>query len=561
MTDNFDPNTLSDKYVRQYVLDLQSLVQSQAAELQKYRNMVENQAITITDLQQIISELRDEINRLKGEQGRPKIKPNKLPPTELSSDKQRHEPKPHHKSSKLQKIEVNREQTCRLQKEELPKDVRFKGYESVVVQDILFHTDNVCFKREKYYSPSQNKTYLAPLPPGFEGEFGPGVKAWVLDLYFSGGMSEPKILEVLSQAGLVISSGQISNFLTQNQAQFHQESAQVHQAGLESSPWQHLDDTSTRVDGVNQYCHIMCNPLYTSYRTLPHKDRLSVLKVLMGGQTLQYQVDEVAWLYLEAVGLANKWKKRLEQLPQDRTLSEAEINQSFENELKGLGVQQQQWVKEALAVAWYQSQVDYPVVGLLLCDDAPQFHNLVEDLNLCWIHEGRHYKKLVPMLEEHRVLLEEFEGKFWDYYRALLAYKQTPNETLAAQLSDGFEVLFSQKTGYERLDQRIAETHSKKVNLLHVLLHPEIPLHNNPAELGARQRVRKRDVSFGPRSQAGVSAWDTFQTLAETTKKLGINFYRYLHDRLCQTHQIENLAKVIRERAQQLQLGASWARP
>jgi hypothetical protein len=73
--------------------------------------------------------------------------------------------------------------------------------------------------------------------------------------------------------------------------------------------------------------------------------------------------------------------------------------------------------------------------------------------------------------------------------------------------------------------------------------------------------VRKRDVSFGPRSQNGVSAWDTFQTLAETTKKLGINFYRYLHDRLCQAHQIENLAKVIKERAQQLQLGASWAIP
>jgi hypothetical protein len=33
-----------------------------------------------------------------------------------------------------------------------------------------------------------------------------------------------------------------------------------------------------------------------------------------------------------------------------------------------------------------------------------------------------------------------------------------------------------------------------------VLEHPELPLHNNPAELGARQRVRKRHISFGPRS-------------------------------------------------------------
>lgn len=55
-------------------------------------------------------------------------------------------------------------------------------------------------------------------------------------------------------------------------------------------------------------------------------------------------------------------------------------------------------------------------------------------------------------------------------------------------------------TGYEALDQRIAKTKAKKDNLLRVLAHPEIPLHNNPAELGARQRVRKRDISFGPRS-------------------------------------------------------------
>ena len=41
-----------------------------------------------------------------------------------------------------------------------------------------------------------------------------------------------------------------------------------------------------------------------------------------------------------------------------------------------------------------------------------------------------------------------------------------------------------------------------------MLRHPELPLHNNPAELAARRRVRKRDVSFGPRSPTGAAAWD-----------------------------------------------------
>lgn len=544
MLEDFDPNTIADKNLRQLFLYLLNLVETQAAQIKTLQE--ENQA------------LRDEINRLKGEQGRPKIKPN-TPPPDLSSEKERHEPKPYRRGPKQHKIVIEREETCQFDRANLPEDARFKGYQSVVIQDIVFQTSNVRFKREKYYSPGQKKTYLAPLPTGFEGEFGPGVKAWVLDLYFSGGMSEPKILEVLRQAGLIISAGQISNLITEKQDQFHQESAAVGEAGLASSPWQHLDDTSTRVDGVNHYCHILCNPLYTAYRTLSHKDRLSVLQVLIGGRPLQYQLDEVAWLYLQEVGLAKKWQVRLWQLPQGYPMTEAELKQIFERELKGVGEQQQRWIKEALAVGWYQSQQAYPVVQLLLCDDAAQFHLIVEDLSLCWVHENRHYKKLQPVVAYHKTVLDAFERSFWAYYRELKAYQKAPDPTRAVELEQAFEKLFSQKTGYAALDQRLALTLDKKAQLLMVLKHPEIPLHNNPAELGARQRVRKRDVSFGPRSAAGIAAWDTFQTLAATTRKLGINFFHYLHDRLCQAKLIEPLADIITARSIELNLGASWA--
>ena len=91
-----------------------------------------------------------------------------------------------------------------------------------------------------------------------------------------------------------------------------------------------------------------------------------------------------------------------------------------------------------------------------------------------------------------------------------------------------------------------------------VLAHPEIPLHNNPAELGARARVRKRDVSFGPRTHEGAKAWDTFMTLAETATKLGVSFYHYIHDRVSGIYQIPALADTIEERAKTLNLGASW---
>ena len=68
----------------------------------------------------------------------------------------------------------------------LPPDAVFKGYEDVVVQDVLFRTDNVLFQKEKFYSPSQHTTYLASLPPGYRGQFGPGIKSLALVFYLWG---------------------------------------------------------------------------------------------------------------------------------------------------------------------------------------------------------------------------------------------------------------------------------------------------------------------------------------------------------------------------------------
>lgn len=65
----------------------------------------------------------------------------------------------------------------------LPKDAKFKGYKDVVVQDILLRTDKVRFYKKKYYTASTGKTYLAKLPRGYEGQFGPGIKALTLAFY------------------------------------------------------------------------------------------------------------------------------------------------------------------------------------------------------------------------------------------------------------------------------------------------------------------------------------------------------------------------------------------
>jgi hypothetical protein len=148
---------------------------------------------------------------------------------------------------------------------------------------------------------------------------------------------------------------------------------------------------------------------------------------------------------------------------------------------------------------------------------------------------------------------------FNNFYAELLAYRDGPSPSERVRLAAAFDTLFATTTDYWALNDRIAKTRAKKAALLLVLDHPEIPLHNNPAELGARQRVRKRDVSFGPRTAEGAKAWDTFMSLADTTRKLGVSFYHYIHDRIRGADQIPALADLIDEQAQERNLGASWA--
>lgn len=318
----------------------------------------------------------------------------------------------------------------------------------------------------------------------------------------------------------MISEGQVSNLLIKDKDSWHAEKDAVYLAGLQSSSWQHVDDTATRVNGENQHCHIICNPLYSTYFTRPRKDRLTVI-------VPQWAQAEIAhWL-------------------QNTVLTYPELEDLVQTHLGRLNDQQQARVFEAASLTAYHSQTTTPVVPLLISDDAPQFRYITAEHSLCWVHEGRHYKKLMPVVDYHRQLLDDFLKQFWTFYRKLQAYRSQPSDEQAAVLDQAFEALFSTVTGYNDLDKRIAKSKTKKARLLKVLKYPEIPLHNNPAELGARRRVRKRDISFGPRTQVGCAAWDTFMTLVATAKKLGVSFYDYVFDRVAEVHALPSLAEII----------------
>lgn len=536
-------SAIADPAARAVIAQLLAIIEAQHAELVRLR--AEKQ------------QLRDENARLKGGSPRPDIRPPPpSPPINRSSEAERHTPKPHRKGRKAQQIIPTRTQACRLDPATLPPDAQRRDTTVTVVQDLRLALDIVAFERETWYAPSTGRTYTAPLPPGYAGPFGPHIRSFATVLAHVTLVSEPPIHQLFTTAGIQVSAGTIHAWVTHVPAALHTERDAVVAAGLASSPWQQIDDTPTPVNGRQHTCHVLGNPLYTAYRTHPSKNRLAVLTTLLNGQALTFRLNDDACLLLRVAGVSPTLVAELRQaLPWDVALRAEELALV----LPRMGQQTRQRVLDQLAIAAYHAQRAVPIVRLLLCDDAPQFHQIVDDLALCWIHEGRHLALLTPIVPRHQRLLRRVRKHFWAYYHALVAYRARPDPQERSRLEQSFTRLVMQRTGYGDLDARLALLASKRESLLHVLEHPELPLHNNAMELGARRRVRKRDISFGPRSEAGVRAWDTCMTLVATAQKLGVNVIAYFHDRISGVMQLPALADVLTERARTADLGASWS--
>ena len=550
-----DPASIADERLRAAVVALLNVVATLTAEWREARAEIER--------------LRDENNRLKGEQGKPDVQPNTARPaaTDHSSERERHTPKPWSKGRKIALLAVDREEVCTVDPATLPPDAVCKGDDDVIVQDLILRTDTIRFRKETFYAASTGKRYRASLPPGYGGQFGPELRSLVLALYYAGLMSEPKILDLVRSLGIQLSAGGVSNLVIQEQDVFHAEKAALYRAGLSRRPWQHLDDTSTRVAGQSQVCHIVCTPLVTASFTLPGKERLSVIAVLRDRQPRAFRLNAEAVTYLARTQLAATTLRVLAPVVEERDLDDAGLGALLATHRPTRGPQAQQWIRDATAVAAYHAMLGFPVLQLLLCDDAPQFKGVTEDLSLCWSHAGRHFKKRTPFVPAPQVLLAAFQTRFWSYYCELLAYQVQPTPTEAERLAAAFDALFTTTTGDQALDDRIAATRAHKAGLLLLLQHPAhapaslqpaLPLHNNPAERGARPRVRTRDVRFGPQTETGRYCWDTFGSLVETVKKLGVSVHAYFADRVRQTGIVPRLDARITQQAAVLNLGASW---
>jgi hypothetical protein len=479
----------------------------------------------VTEQERLIGELRDEIARLKGLNGRPRIKPSGMEPGSA--------PQPSGKRSKRRrrgKIVPRVAILDRVIKAEVPPGSRFKGYRSYVVQDVVLRAEAVRYRRERWITP-EGTMVLAPLPAGVVGHFGPELRRFVLAQHHQGQVTVPRLVAQLRGIGVSISKRQVMRLLITGQDAFLTENREVLRAGLQTARWVTVDDTGARHAGKNGFCTQIGNDDFAWFGTRASKSRLNFLDLLRAGHT-DYVVSQAGLDYMRGRALAGPVIDQLATHRQTQFADQA----AWQTHLDRLGISALRVTPDPVCIAtegalWGSLQAH----GLLremviVSDDAGQFD--IGRHALCWVHAERLVHKLDTFTDLHRAAQQRMRALIWRFYDDLKAYRTEPTARRRGELRARFDRIFRRRTGFVTLDRLLMRLHANKPELLMVLDRPEIPLHTNGSERDIRLHVTKRKVSGGTRSAAGRDCRDAFLGLMRTTAKLSIAFWDYLGDRL-----------------------------
>jgi hypothetical protein len=115
------------------------------------------------------AELREEIARLKGLKGRPKLKPSGMDKA-AEAGAAKGGRKKGRRGAKRAKLSIN--ETRIGKPDNPPAGARFKGYEDFIVQDIVIKPWTVLYRRERWRLPS-GETVVTALPQSVTSHFGP----------------------------------------------------------------------------------------------------------------------------------------------------------------------------------------------------------------------------------------------------------------------------------------------------------------------------------------------------------------------------------------------------
>lgn len=494
---------------------------------------------TITILKDEIQLLKDEIARLKGLKPKPQIKPSKIDkpePKPKSSDSKRPGSE---KRSKTAQIEIH--ETKIIPPEIIPEGSIFKGHQDFTVQDIIFRSHNVLYKLERWETPD-GRSIVGRLPAELSGShYGVDLQGFIIYQYYHGHVTQPLLLEHLHEIGIDISPGQLNNILIEDKESYHQEKEDILEAGLEVSSYFQTDDTTARHNGKNGVCTYIGNDLFAYYASTDSKSRINFLQLLRCGYT-DYVINMDALIYMGSQGLA---KFQLDKLIALLPSTFDDLDQ-WNAKLNELGIISQRHVQIATEGALLGSAIEHGLSRdmVIISDDAGQFNIL--NHALCWVHGERTIQKLVGYRDKDIEAIETVRDQVWKLYADLKNYKEAPDEQKRAGIDSRFDEIFTQKTCFASLNETLKRTYQNKSELLLVLKHPDIPLHNNLSERDIREYVKKRKISGSTRSSRGRECRDTFTSIKKTCRKHGISFWEYIKDRVASLNVIPRLPEIIR---------------
>ena len=423
----------------------------------------------------------------------------------------------------VSKLSIDRTETLSV---DAPAGSRHKGFEDIIVQDLVLKAETTRYRRERWETPDGQRL-IALLPAGIVGGCGPHLHRLVLMLHFQGQMTCERIVALLTGLGLAISKRQVVRLLTAKLEDFRAEDEAVLRAGLAGAPFVTVDDTGARHAGKGCFTTHIGSDRFAAFRTGPGKSRLAFLGRLLGGAA-RYVINAAAIAYMRGADLP---QDVIDKLAGHASLAFGAHAQWMEH-LYALGIADLRVTPDPVratseAALWGAIEAE-GLLGqaVIVSDDAGQFR--LGDHALCWVHAERLVHKLVPANDKQSNAVEVARRMIWWFYRRLKAYKLAPSPQQASLLCLQFDRIFKRRTGYATLDRLLKRLLGRKRELLRVLERPEIPLNTNASENDIRAFVTKRKISGGTVSEKGRQARDVMLGLAKTCMKLKIPFFHYL---------------------------------
>jgi hypothetical protein len=502
---------------------------------------------TVNLLREMVLALRDEVAILKGEKGRPKIRPSKLDKNTSDQPKDKNDSGKRPGSDKRSKTaELHIHEVVTIKVENVPPGSEFKGYEGYTVQGVKIELHNTLYRRERWLTPL-GETLVADLPTDVldlnGGHYNKTLIAFILSQYYHAHVTQPLILEQIQEWGIDISAGQINRIITENHDRFHAEKDEILRVGLENSSYVNVDDTGARHKGKNGYCTHIGNEWFAWFQSTGSKSRVNFLELLRSGGT-DYALNCEAREYMIDNLLPKAKLDILFKSEQTRFANAEEWTAALEK----MQITNQRHIRIATEGALLGSVLEHGInpAIVIVSDDAGQFNVFLH--SLCWVHAERLIHKLVGYNEQQRNAVNDIRCYIWDLYRDLKDYRKEPSIAKKTAIAARFDEIFTTKTCFEALNQALKRLHANKAELLVVLERPEIPIHNNTSERDIREYVKKRKISGSTRSDLGRRCRDTFVSLKKTCRKLGVSFWQFLCDRLSNSGEIAPLPEIIRQR-------------